>query len=162
MTKKVFLVIILFLVTFAAGCGEISGISSSAARPQILRKAEINGRWQLYHLKIEVAPGQSVPVLLKLADGDKVDGYFYLEKGNNVNFQVAGSSIIYRTEPAGTSGSRVSSDRFSFTAMQGQGMSYTLTFTNPSTSDEETKVTAFLELIYPISGDIYIELENKK
>lgn len=163
MAKKVLFAAMILLTSFAAGCAEWSGISvDTAARPQILRKATIDDQWQMYQLKIEMAPGQSVPVLLKLPDGAQVDGYFYLEKGSNVAFQVMGSSVIYRAEPSGTSGSRVSSDRFSFTATQTQGMSYTLTFTNPSTSDDEAKITAFLELIYPVTGAIYIELENTK
>ena len=112
----------------------------------------------MYQIKLNIPAGSEFPVLLKLGDGDKVDGKFYLEKGNNVNFSINGNSQVYQTQKP-TSG-KINSDRFSFTATQAQGSSYTLLFSNPKDSGERAVV--FLDMIYPLKSSIFIPLETKK
>jgi hypothetical protein len=91
------------------------------------------------------------PMVLKLKDGDKVDGYFYLEKGISVGLNISGNSSIYTSKSLDTIG--ITSDRFSFTASKDQGIAYTLTFNAAAGgSGENSGATVFLELIYPSSG----------
>ncbi len=158
--KKGILTVILALSVFLLGCSTISNVgSSSSPSAKITRKAELASKWELRQMTLELSAGDQLPILLKLADGDKVDGYFYLEKGNNVDFQIMANSLVYK--PAQDASKGITSDRFAFTASTAQGSSYTLSFRNTASGKEKTGVTVFLEVIYPATGSIFTPLEKK-
>jgi hypothetical protein len=56
----------------------------------------------------------------------------------------------------------VASDRFSFVADRAEGTTYTLTFDNKNGSAANTaKATVFLEVIYPVTGSIFVPVGTK-
>ena len=99
-------------------------------------------------------------ILLRLDYRDKVDGYFYVEKGSGINFEITGNSLIYKAANEDEDSSEVTSDRFSFNASQEQGNTYTLTFRNPDDGGQ-MKVTIFLEVIYPIDSSLFMPIEKQ-
>ncbi len=159
--KKGILFTIIALVTLSlTGCSAVSRItgSSSSGGREIVKKADLGTKWTMRQISLELGAGSQMPVLLRLADGDKVDGFFYLEKGNNVDFQITANSLIYKPSIQDAYARGITSDRFSFTASQAQGTTYTLMFRNTSYSND--KVTVFLEIIYPVTGSVFTLLEN--
>ncbi|MBI2830790.1 MAG: hypothetical protein HYX79_00840 [Chloroflexi bacterium] len=164
MGKRIFTLLIVIALLFSAGCSNLPTIgsqSSSSGKFEIVRKSQLGTKWQMYQLKIEVG-NTEMPVILKLADGDRVDGYFYTEKGDNVAFRVTGNSQVYDSVPQGAASvtGGVASDRFAFSASQGQGSTYSMTFRGTS-GDKNQKVTVFMEVILPVAGSIFTPLEIK-
>ncbi|MBN1643448.1 MAG: hypothetical protein JW856_01310 [Dehalococcoidales bacterium] len=155
--KKFRVILSIFMVLsmlLAAGCSK-----GSAAAPE--RKYEIvkmtkvhsqDAEWQVCQLRLEIGGGSTFTIDLNLADGDKVDCWYKLEKpssSGNVGFQVkAGAAIVYeKTVTTASDGN--TEDRFSFTASQAFGTSYRLIFENKLT-DVKSKETIFTEIIYPV------------
>jgi hypothetical protein len=162
MTKHILAVVIVLSLLLVPGCSEISERTGTSSRAsfEILREAELGSEWKMNQMRIELGAGDEFLILLKLADGDKADGYFYLEEGDDVDFLIEGTSLIYQSIPSNMATTRISSDRFSFVAGQDQGNPYTLTFRNPDDdSQEKSKVVAFLEIIYPATGSMFLPLE---
>ena len=114
-------------------------------------------------MEIEVGEGDELSILLKLDDGDEVDGYFYLERGGKIGFQIIGDSLIYESESEDTPPSgEMDSDRFSFTASQAQGTTYTLTFRNSGDSGSVPgKAIVFMEVVFPAKKSIFIPVVPK-
>lgn len=154
--KDVLLLLLPLLVVVSLGCQV-----SSSKSPATVRGAELAGEWRMDQLLVSLEAGDESLVLLRLNYGDKVDGYFFIEKGSAINFQIAGNSLIYESSAKDEEApSKVTSDRFSFVASQGQGNTYTLTLRNPA-EDEQTKAIVFLEVIYPIGGTLFLAIERK-
>jgi hypothetical protein len=161
MFRKIVCLLLAISLLSAAGCSLASkATETSATTPasvKTVREAKISKTWIVKQLEIDL--NTEVPIVLKLKDGDKVDGYFYLEKGANIGFNISGSSLIYTSKPD-TDTTRVASDRFSFTATQDQGIAYTLTFSaNPGAKSGDT--TVYLELIYPATGTLLVPIGTK-
>ena len=160
--KIILTVMVLLLPTTAYGCSQISELTqgTSSKSPDIIRGAELGGEWRMDQLIVNVEADDESLILLRLDYGDKVDGYFYVEKGNGINFRITGKSLIYEASTEDEDSSEVTSDRFSFRASQEQGNTYTLTFRNPAESGQ-TKATIFLEVIYPVGGSLFMPIERK-
>ena len=153
------LVLLLVLVT-VSGCSQMSGLTqgSSQKSPNIVRGSDLGEDWRMDQMNLSVDADEESLILLRLDYGDKVDGYFYLEKGDGINFEITGNSLIYKTSTDNKDSSGAESDRFSFSASQGQGSTYTLTFSNPAKSGQ---ASVFLEVIYPIGGSLFMPIEKK-
>jgi len=155
-------VIVLLLLAAVTGCSQISDfIKTSSKSPDIIRGAELSGEWRMDQLNVDVEADEESSVILRLGYEDKVDGYFYVEKGNNVSFRITGNSLIYEAGSNDTAdSSEVDSDRFSFCASREEGNTYTLTFRNPP-ENGKAKSTVFLEVIYPVDGSMFMHIERK-
>ena len=160
MIKKIILSAMLLPMIFILGCAQISELtkdvtkSSSSKNPEILRSATIESNWEMKQIEIEVEAEEEVEILLKLADQEEVDGYFYLDSGSITEFQITGNSLIYNARAVSES-EKVSSARFSFVATREQGTTYILTFSDVG-DDTKTKKIIFLEIIYPATGSLFI------
>ena len=166
MKKGIFKIVLALMVTVMlaaiSGCSQISSLTPSSPKsPDIVRGADLGGKWRMDQMIVNVSSDGESLILLRLDYGDEVDGYFYVEKGNDVNFRISGNSMIYEAtaEDEGDS-SEVTSDRFSFTATREQGNTYTLTFRVP-TGNGQAKSTVFLEVIYPAGGSLFMPIERK-
>ena len=165
MIKKVVILTIVLSLIFVIGCTEVSGLTegltskSSQQSLKIIREAKLGTEWQVKQMEIELAADDEVSILMKLANGDKVDGYFYIEKGKDISFQITGDSSIYESQvPDNNKSDGVTSDRFSFIADKTQGDTYMLTFIN---DDNEDKIKVFMEVIYPTKASLFIPIANK-
>ncbi len=163
MLKRIGIILsLIIIVTTVAGCSHSAGNVTSAPEANIsqVRQAQVAAIWTVRQLEINL--DNTTSILLKLTAGDTVDGYYYLEKGDNINFQITGQSQIYESTAATTGSSNITSDRFSFKATGDQGIAYTLQFNPVETTD--TKAAApviFVELIYPATGEIFTPLDTK-
>jgi len=167
MIKRVLILTIALSLIFFVGCEQVSEIkegltnSSSEQSLEIIREAELGADWQMNQMEIQLVADDELSILMKLATGDKVDGYFYLEKGENVAFQITGDSLIYESQDFNEDDTvGITSDRFSFIADETQGDTYTLTFRNTA-DDEQGKVKIFLEAIYPVNASLFVPIANK-
>ena len=168
MIKRIIASTMLLAVVLLVGCAEISGLtqdltrSTSSQSPKVVRSATIESDWAMKQLEITVGTDKEVEILLRLANGDKVDGYFYMESGSIKDFQIIGNSSIYSAQEKGVAeAGEISSARFSFTAQQSQGTTYTLKFINTADDGTQKKETVFLEIIYPVSGSLFIPVETE-
>jgi len=153
----------MIILLVASSCSLVnSGVTTTTMQPagiKEIRQAEIAPAWNMKQLEINLE--SSTSILLKLAQGSEVSGYFYLIRGNNVDFRISGESVIYQSQPASISGN-ITSDRFSFKSSNEQGITYTLELI-PDEKGEGKKVTpsVFFEVIYPASGEIFVPMDTK-
>jgi hypothetical protein len=163
MFKRLCVGLVLIMVLVASGCSSNKGnVTSTPTQPagiKEVRQAEIAPSWKMKQLEINLE--SSTSILLKLKQGSEVSGYFYLTRGNNIDFRISGESVIYQSQPASVSGN-ITSDRFSFKFSNEQGITYTLELI-PDEKGEGKKIipNVFLELIYPASGEIFVPMETK-
>lgn len=161
MVGKIFIILAVLLLITTVGCssGNTTNTSAPAADVRQVRQTEIAGKWAVKQVEIDLQ--SSISILLKLAEGDTVEGYYYLEKGNDINFQIFGKDLIYESRPVAVSGN-ITSDRFSFTASDAQGIAYTLKFSPAEEKNgKKTAATVFLEIIYPVTGEVFDPMGTK-
>jgi hypothetical protein len=162
MLKKAIGILVILSLIGIVGCssGSKSVTPSQPASVKTVREAGIASAWTMKQMEINLE--SETTIVLTLANGDKVDGYFYLEKGSNIDFKISGNSQIYESKPAGAKSDTITSDRFSFTASQAQGIAYTLTFNaGGDATKDKTGTTVFLEIIYPAAGSLYVPFGTK-
>ena len=157
MRKRITIAIMILSLIPILGCEEISRLTkeptetSSPTNLKILKAVELGSEWEMKQITFDVGADGEVAILLKLSDGDEVDGYFYLEKGDAIDFSITGKTLLFKSEVQ---------DRFSFIANQDQGDTYTLAFRNTA-DDSKDKITVFLEVIYPAGGSVYVPVEGE-
>jgi hypothetical protein len=158
MFKKVLIIaVLLSLISFLGCTSSSTETTKSPASVKSIREATITSQWKI--MQVEINMQADVSIMLDLATGDKVDGYFYVEDGDGISFAIYGNSLIYQSQ--GTN-SKVTSDRFSFSASQAQGIAYTLKLAPISTNSQgKGNSTVFLELIYPVTGQIFVPFGTK-
>jgi hypothetical protein len=161
MRKVIYLTLVVVLLTLSLGCSNINVFSKSGnATVKIIRNTPLTTEWQMYQLEVTLTSGGKMPIILELANGDKVDGYYYVESGDaNVGFQITANSKLYESSLTSLQGETPVSDRFSFTATQAQGIAYTLEFRNSNDVTAKTQTTIFLEIIYPGSSPVWTPLK---
>ncbi|MBN1692054.1 MAG: hypothetical protein JW845_00685 [Dehalococcoidales bacterium] len=156
--KVIFGALLLVIVVFAFGCPSAKTTTTTPqANVHTISETTISPNWAMR--QIEITLEGETKIVLTLEDGDKVDGFFYLTSGENISFSISGTSLIYESIATGTSEKSVSSDRFSFTASQSQGLAYTLKL-KPESQDAAS-ATVVIQLIYPASGEILIPIGTK-
>lgn len=146
----------------SAGCSSktTKTENETPASLKIIREAKIGTLWEMK--QVEISLDTEFTLDIKLSNGSKVDGYFYIEKGNTIDFQISGNSIIYESTPPDIKNDTIISDRFSFTASQAQGNAYYLTFkVTPPAGTAKTKQTVFVEIIYPTEGSVFVPIGTK-
>jgi len=164
MFRKILCLILAISLIGVTGCSLVSkATQTTTAAPasvRAVREAVISKVWKMKQMEIDLQ--KEVSIMLELKDGDKVEGYFYLLKGDNMNFSIAGISPMYASKPPDATTTRVTSDRFSFTASQAQGVTYKLTLNaGTGTDGKSSETTVFLELIYPVTGSLYVPIGTK-
>jgi len=161
MRKVIYITLVIVLLTLSLGCSNMNVFyKSGTAVAKIIRNTALKTEWQMYQLEVTLSSGGKMPIKLDLKNGDKVDGYYYVESGDeDISFQITANSKIYESQLAGLPAETPVSDRFSFTATQAQGISYTLEFQNLSDTAAKTKSTIFLEIIYPGSSQVFTPME---
>lgn len=158
MFRKTVVILSLLTVALTAGCtSKTSGNvpASPTANLSMQRKASLASQWQMNQIQVDVDPAGDLPILVKLNQGDKIDGYFYILSGASIAFSISGNSTFYQSGPDASG--RVTSDRFSFSSTTDQGNTYSLDFKNNSGQ----KVSIFLEIIFPNTGSVFIPLAIK-
>ncbi len=152
--NKFFTALILVLVAaVSVGCsGNGSKNTTPKGKYEILRKAVLGNTWQMYQIRVTLESGSDFDIdLLDLGGTDKVDGYFYPEKGVGASLEIsAGTNILYKADTTTVALGGTLSDRFSFTANQPTGTAYVIAFHNGGTDT----VNIFVELIFPKTGSI--------
>jgi hypothetical protein len=152
MLKKVVIAVLLFALVFSIfGCTSSSNTTTSTKPPasiEYIREAQIGTVWQMK--QIQLTFDTEMTITLELAVGDKVDGYFYVVGQGGISFTITGLSQIYASQSGTTS------DRFSFTASQEQGIDYKLKFSVAS-----GEATVFLEIIYPVTAEVMVPIGTK-
>jgi uncharacterized secreted protein with C-terminal beta-propeller domain len=147
--KAVIALLLLSLVFSIFGCtSSNNSTTKTPASIEYIREAKIASIWQMKQVQLNFTTETSITI--ELAAGDKVDGYFYVVGEGTISFTITGISQIYAS-PSGTT-----SDRFSFTASQEQGIDYKLKFTVGG-----SEATVFLELIYPATGEVLVPIGTK-
>jgi len=157
MRRAILIVMLISLTVFTYGCSGINIFSNSAASSKILRESKIGTKYQMYQIEVSLSAGGALPIILELADGDKVDGYFYVEKGDDsVAFDITtGATAVYKSDFKNLPTDTPVSDRFSFNASMAQGGSYVLKLSNTSDAAKKSKSTIFFEVIYPGTDPIF-------
>lgn len=162
MLKKILCLTVALSLVAITGCSLVANSNgtdtTTPASIRTIREAKITKAWTVKQMEIDLQ--SDVSIVLKLKEGDKVDGWYYLVKGDSASFNITGNSAIYTSKATDTETMRVTSDRFSFTASQAQGVAYTLTLSAAPASKSET-TTVFLELIYPTTGSLYVPIGTK-
>jgi hypothetical protein len=162
MFRKIICLLLAISLFGAAGCSLVSRAqetnTATPATVRTVREAKIGKTLIVKQLEIDLKA--EVSIILELKDGDKVKGFFYLLKGDNVGFNISGLSPIYTFKTTDTESPRITSDEYAFTASQAQGIDYKLTLkANPNGKDSET--TVFLEIIYPVTGSLFVPIGTK-
>ena len=168
MAGKIVLVLMVLSLLSVTGCDELSSLTqsttpSSSADLKIIKAVELGEGWEMKQLSFKVAAGDEMAILMKLSDENEVDGYYYLEKGGDIDFIITAKELVYRSPVRpNEDDEKPDSDRFSFVASEADGDTYTLTFRNPA-DDEESPADAsvYLEVIYPVSASLYIPVADK-
>jgi hypothetical protein len=165
MIKKILCVTAVIVILGISGCDLVSKAmetttTTTPATVEIVREAKIGQTWVMKQMEIDLET--AVPIVLTLKDGDNVQGYFYLLKGDGIDFTIAGISPIYTSPPTDDETGLTDSDRFAFTANQGEGVAYKLTL-DAGTDDDgnNNKATVFLEIIYPATGSMLVPIGTK-
>jgi hypothetical protein len=162
MIKKVIFILVILSLVGILGCSITSRTTAPASPASVktIREAGIGSEWAMKQLEINLE--SELSIVLKLTEGDKVDGYYYLEKGSNIGFKITGNSLVYESKTQGAKDQSITSDRFSFVASQEQGIAYTLTLsTSNDAGKEKAGTTVFLEIIYPASASVFVPIGTK-
>jgi hypothetical protein len=164
MVKKILCLIIALLIIGVTGCDLVSKAQSTdttiPSSVKAVREAKIGQTQAMKQMEIDLE--SEVSVIVKLSQGNTLDGFFYLEKGESVSFTITGTTAMYISPATDTKTGYVTSDRFAFTATDAQGLYYTLTFKPiADVNDKVADTVVFLELVYPVTGLITVPLGTK-
>ena len=164
MRRVIISIVLISLLILTFSCSKIDNVfsNSSSARAVILRQSSIGYDCQMYQLEVTLSPGGELPIILEMADGETADGYFYVEKGDdNIAFNIRANDDIYDSDFEDLPADTPVSDRFSFTATSDEGISYVMTLSNISESDDDAKSTIFFEIIYEGTSPIFTPLKTE-
>ncbi len=161
MIKKVICVLVMLSLISVLGCSLTSKATTTAAPASVktVREAEISSQWTMKQLEINL--DSPLTIWLILANGDKVDGYYYLENGDSISFKINGNSLVYESKQPTEKSATLTSDRFSFTASSSEGIAYGLSFNAEDVKTQTKGTTVFLEIIYPVTGSLNFPLGTK-